>query len=218
MRTALFLFPLLLFFSCSSHEEVPEYVFNSDEMTKIESGFSPLVTEKRFLTVLAQKEIRQFNTIDHKSTAENIGENLRESLVITFGTAEIGTAIISCRQTTGIDLPMRILIYEDVDAKTWVLFNDPINLIDKHSIFQEDCKDVVRELSDIVIEIVETATDSKVISTQVSKSKADKMAESREKLEEGEKELDEEVAKMTDGNSTEDSNSTESDDDDSWFW
>jgi uncharacterized protein (DUF302 family) len=157
MRTLLTSLLVTLFFGCSSHE-VPTYEFNSEEMIRVESEFSPISTEERFMNILSQKEIRHFHTIDHRSSAENIGQNLHDSRVITFGKPEIGTAIMQCRQTAGIDLPMRVMIYGDENGKTWVIYNDPLLIIQKHGLLQESCKEPVKDLSRAIFKIVASAT------------------------------------------------------------
>jgi uncharacterized protein (DUF302 family) len=152
-KTFFYLFLTYIFSACSGHE-VPVYEFNTDEMIRVETTLTPITAEERLLNLLSESEFRHSNTIDHKSSAKNIGMNIYEARVIVFGKPEVEIPLLNCRQTIGVDLPFRITIYKDEEEKTWLLYNDPLLLVQKHRIFDKDCKEVLSQVSDIVHEIV----------------------------------------------------------------
>jgi len=65
--------------------------------------------EKRGATIIA--------TVDHLAAAKKSGLELRPTTVIIFGNPALGTPLMQGRQTAGLDLPLRILIWEDAAAR-----------------------------------------------------------------------------------------------------
>jgi uncharacterized protein (DUF302 family) len=144
---------IYLFTSCSS-KEIPVYEFNTEDMIRVETTHTPLSVEERLLSLLSENGFRHMNTIDYQSQARNIGANIYEERIIFFGKPEISTPLLQCRQTIGVDLPFQIAIYKDEEEKVFLVYNDPLNLIEKHSFFDEDCKEILTDVSSIIHDIV----------------------------------------------------------------
>jgi uncharacterized protein (DUF302 family) len=70
--------------------------------------------------------------IDHAAAAANVGLELRPTEVLIFGNPKTGTPLMQTAQTIGIDLPLKILIWRDEDNKTWLGYNDPHWLAQRH--------------------------------------------------------------------------------------
>ncbi len=66
-----------------------------------------------------------FARIDHAAAAKAEGLSLRPTELLIFGNARAGTPLMQAAQTTGIDLPLRALIWLDADGTTWLGYNDP---------------------------------------------------------------------------------------------
>jgi uncharacterized protein (DUF302 family) len=103
-------------------------------LTSIQSSFGPKETADRL-----QKEIRAhgmiiFARIDHAAGAAAVGLSLRPIKLIIFGNARGGTPLMQAVQTAGIDLPLKALVWEDTDGKTWLSYNDPGWIAQRHSI------------------------------------------------------------------------------------
>lgn len=82
--------------------------------------------EKRGATIVA--------TIDHAAAAKKSGFQLRPTTVIIFGNPALGTPLMLGRQTAGLDLPLRILIWEDASGKVQVGYWPPSRIVDSHEI------------------------------------------------------------------------------------
>jgi uncharacterized protein (DUF302 family) len=54
--------------------------------------------------------------------------------VLIFGNARAGTPLMQARQTIGIDLPLKVLVWEDDQGKTWLTYNDPRFLAERHGL------------------------------------------------------------------------------------
>lgn len=82
--------------------------------------------EKRDATIVA--------TVDHAAAAKASGLELRPTTVIIFGNPALGTPLMQGRQTAGIDLPLRVLIWEDASRSVQIGYWPPAQITDAHGI------------------------------------------------------------------------------------
>lgn len=80
------------------------------------------------------KGLSVFATIDHAAGAEAAGLALRPTVLVIFGNARGGTPLMQEVQTAGIDLPLKALIWEDLDGAVNVSVNDVAWLARRHGI------------------------------------------------------------------------------------
>ncbi len=73
-----------------------------------------------------------FARIDHAAGAKAAGLELRPTTLLIFGNAKAGTPLMQSRQTIGIDLPLKVLAWEDAAGKVWLSYNDPAWLAARH--------------------------------------------------------------------------------------
>lgn len=73
-------------------------------------------------------------SLDHQENAESVGMDLRPTKLLVFGNPEAGTPLMQSAQTTGIDLPQKALVYEDASGETFLAYNDPYYLAERHGI------------------------------------------------------------------------------------
>lgn len=71
--------------------------------------------------------------IDHAAAAAKAGMELRPTEVLIFGNPKAGTPLMQVAQTMGIDLPLKALVWQDDNGKTWLAYNDPKWLARRHS-------------------------------------------------------------------------------------
>jgi uncharacterized protein (DUF302 family) len=60
---------------------------------------------------------------------------LRPTEILIFGNPRAGTPLMQATQTIGIDLPLKALVWQDSDGKTWLAYNDPVWLAKRHGLF-----------------------------------------------------------------------------------
>jgi uncharacterized protein (DUF302 family) len=84
--------------------------------------------------LLESKGITVFCRIDHAANAVAAGLQLRPTEVVIFGNARGGTPLMQSTQTIGIDLPLKALAWQDAGGQTWVGYNDPVWLTERHGI------------------------------------------------------------------------------------
>ena len=88
----------------------------------------------RLEAALAAKAITVFACIDHAAGAASAGLKLRPTTVLVFGNAKAGTPLMAAEQTIGIDLPLKILVWQDAAGTAWLTYNDPAWLARRHGI------------------------------------------------------------------------------------
>ena len=103
-------------------------------LVSVPSRHTAAQTLERLEAVLKQKGIRLFARIDHAATAVEAGLSLRTTTVLLFGNPQVGTPLMQSQQTTGIDLPLKALVWEDEAGRTWLTYNDPRYLAERHQV------------------------------------------------------------------------------------
>ena len=75
-----------------------------------------------------------FARVDHAGGAAVVGLKLAPTELIIFGNASGGTPLMQASQTTGIDLPLKALVWEDAAGKTWLSYNEPSWIARRHGV------------------------------------------------------------------------------------
>jgi uncharacterized protein (DUF302 family) len=89
-------------------------------------------TVRRFTSLLQQKNIKLFAVVDHAGEAHAAGLELRPTRVVIFGNPKAGTPIMQASQTAAIDLPLKLLVWTDEQQQTWISWNSPQYLQQRH--------------------------------------------------------------------------------------
>jgi len=100
----------------------------------IASRHSAAGTLERLLAALAARSLTVFARIDHAAGAAAAGLSLRPTELVIFGNAKGGTALMQDRQASGIDLPLKALVFEDAGGKVFVAYNDPHWIAQRHGL------------------------------------------------------------------------------------
>jgi uncharacterized protein (DUF302 family) len=103
-----------------------------DGLVAVKSPHSVAATMDRFEALAKQRGLTIFARIDHAAGAAEIGKTLRPTQVIIFGNLQGGTPFMECAQTAGIDLPLKVLVWEDASSQVWLGYNDPAYLAKRH--------------------------------------------------------------------------------------
>ena len=103
-------------------------------LTSMRSKFGPKETMDRLEAEIRAKGMKVFARIDHASGATEAGLELRPTELIIFGNARGGTPLMQSVQTVGIDLPLKALVWEDASGTTWLSYNEPSWIVQRHNI------------------------------------------------------------------------------------
>jgi uncharacterized protein (DUF302 family) len=103
-----------------------------DGMTVCRSDYGPKETMDRLAAAVAAHGMVVLARIDHAAAAAAAGMELRPTEVLIFGNPRAGTPLMQAAQTIGIDLPLKALVWQNHDGKTWLAYNDPRWLARRH--------------------------------------------------------------------------------------
>ena len=103
-------------------------------LTTISSRCGPKETMDRLQAEIRAQGMTVFARIDHAAGAAEVGLTLPPTELIIFGNARGGTPLMQSVQTVGIDLPLKALVWEDAGGKTWLSYNEPGWIAQRHSI------------------------------------------------------------------------------------
>jgi uncharacterized protein (DUF302 family) len=103
-------------------------------LTTIRSSYEPKDTMDRLVAGVKAKGMTVFARIDHTAGANAVGLSLRPTEVLIFGNAMGGTPLMQSIQTIGIDLPLKALVWRDASGTTWLSYNDPAWLAERHGL------------------------------------------------------------------------------------
>ena len=103
-------------------------------LTSIESRFGPKETMDRLEAGIQARGLNVFARIDHAAGAAEVGLPLAPTDLIIFGNARGGTPLMQSVQTVGIDLPLKILVWQDSANNTWLSYNEPSWIAQRHGV------------------------------------------------------------------------------------
>jgi uncharacterized protein (DUF302 family) len=100
----------------------------------LESKWSVAQTTDRLETLLKAKGFKIFARIDQKLEAEAVGLTMRPMQLVIFGDPRAGTPLMNTHPTIGIDLPLKVMVWEDGDGRVWLSYTDPVYLQERHGL------------------------------------------------------------------------------------
>jgi uncharacterized protein (DUF302 family) len=137
---------------------MPDSLGVIEGLTSIQSSFGPKKTMDRLEGEIRANGMEVFARINHAAGAAKVGLTLRPTELIIFGNARGGTPLMQSIQTVGIDLPLKALVWEDASAKTWISYNEPGWIAQRHGV--ADAQPVVNKMADLLSAISRKAAGS----------------------------------------------------------
>ena len=129
----------------------------ADGLTILRSSYGPKETMNRLEAEVKTRGMSLFARIDHGAGAAGAGLSLRPTEVLIFGNAKTGTPLMEATQTIGIDLPLKVLVWRDENGATWLSYNDPVWLAQRHGIMPESA-DTLGQMSAALANLAAIAT------------------------------------------------------------
>jgi uncharacterized protein (DUF302 family) len=103
----------------------------------VPSNHSVDQTVERLKDILQAKGITLFALIDHSGEAEKVGMKMSPTKLLIFGNPKGGTPLMLAAPSVAIDLPLKILVWEDSQGKVWLSYNSPEYLQERHGLPQD---------------------------------------------------------------------------------
>ena len=91
-------------------------------------------TVERLKNILQSKGVALFALVDHSGEAEKVGMKMPPTKLLIFGSPKAGTPLMFAAPSIAIDLPLKILVWQDPQGKTWLSYNSPDYLKDRHGL------------------------------------------------------------------------------------
>jgi uncharacterized protein (DUF302 family)/uncharacterized membrane protein YidH (DUF202 family) len=130
-------------FYSENHEEVSMASGSSMEALAVSKGIinklsnnSVDQTVEKLKNILQSKGVTLFALVDHSGEAEKVGMKMRPTKLLIFGSPKAGTPLMLAAPSIAIDLPLKILVWEDGQGKVWVSYNSPDFLRERHGLPQ----------------------------------------------------------------------------------
>ena len=93
-------------------------------------------TVERLEGILRARGVKLFALVDHSGEAEKAGMQLRPTKLLIFGNPKAGTPLMIASPGSAIDLPLKLLVWEDGEGKAWISYNAPEYLQARHHLPQ----------------------------------------------------------------------------------
>jgi uncharacterized protein (DUF302 family) len=84
--------------------------------------------------ILQAKGVTLFALVDHSGEAAKVGLKMRPTKLLIFGSPRAGTPLMLAAPHSALDLPLKILIWEDAEGKVWISYNSPAYLQERHNL------------------------------------------------------------------------------------
>ena len=94
-------------------------------------------TVAKLEAILQAKGVQLFALVDHSGEAEKAGMHMRPTKLLIFGSPKAGTPLMIASPSIAIDLPLKVLVWEDAEGKVWISYNSPQYLQARHHLPQE---------------------------------------------------------------------------------
>jgi uncharacterized protein (DUF302 family) len=101
------------------------------------SNHSVEQTVEKLKIILQSQGVTLFALVDHSGEAEKVGIKMHPTKLLIFGSPKAGTPLMLASPSIAIDLPLKILVWEDGQGKVWVSYNSPDYLRERHGLPQE---------------------------------------------------------------------------------
>src|SRR5262245_27461964 len=100
----------------------------------ISSNHSVDDTVEKLKGILQAKGVTLFTLVDHSGEAEKVGMRMRPTKLLIFGNPKAGTPVMLSAPSSAVDLPLKILVWEDAQGQIWVTYNSAVYLQERHNI------------------------------------------------------------------------------------
>ena len=125
-------------------------------VVSVQSPHDVSTTIDKLTAVLESKGMNVFGRVNHSQNAKNVDLELRPTELLIFGNPKAGTPLMNCAQSVALDLPQKMLAWQDEAGNVYLGWNDPMYLKDRHGI--EGCDEVLGNVSDALANFAKAAT------------------------------------------------------------
>jgi uncharacterized protein (DUF302 family) len=126
-----------------------------DRMVTKKSAYSVAATLDRLSEVLKTRGITIAARVDHAAAAEKVGQILKPTQLLIFGNPRLGTPLMQSNRRIGVELPMKVLAWEDDSGQVWLAYVKPQVLKSEYSVDGHD--DIFKEMEQALDRLTDEA-------------------------------------------------------------
>jgi uncharacterized protein (DUF302 family) len=112
-------------------------VQNADGIVTKRADGSVDETVSTLIPLVEAKGLTVFAVIDHSGEAARVGLEMPNTKLVIFGSPAAGTPVMVAAPLAALDLPLKILVWDDKGGTTSISYNDPEYLADRHHLAEE---------------------------------------------------------------------------------
>ncbi len=127
----------LIFISCNSKK--------STFLETIESQNTLPIAVAKLEKLIKEQGLVHFSTMDHQKNALNVKMNLKPEIVVVFGNPKMGTILMNCNPSMGLELPLRMLFTTNYEGITSITYTNPEYWSLKHNIKDKNCLSILNK-------------------------------------------------------------------------
>jgi len=101
---------------------------------KIPAHHSVAETLDRLTALLNERGVAIFARLDFQADAAKNGLSMRPEQQLIFGNPKAGTPLMVANPAAALDLPLRAICWQEEDSRTWLAYNDPVYVIERHGL------------------------------------------------------------------------------------
>jgi uncharacterized protein (DUF302 family) len=98
------------------------------------SPFSVDQTVDRMVATIRGHGLHLFSQIDHAQNAAEVGLTMPAAQVLIFGNPQSGTPLMIASPLLALELPLRVLVWQDGRGHTWISYHDPHELATRYAV------------------------------------------------------------------------------------
>ena len=147
-KTSIFIFLVISMMTASSVQA----------MVNVKSSNDVKTTADRLEKILGEKGMTVFARVDHAAGAKKVDKELRPTELVIFGNPQVGTLLMQCEQSVGIDLPLKALIWQDEKGQVWFSYDSPELIKSKHDV--KGCDPVFEKVKGALGNFAKAATSA----------------------------------------------------------
>ena len=109
--------------------------------------------------LIKEQGLTHFSTTDHRANAIAVKMNLKPETVVVFGNPKMGTVLMNCNPSMGLDLPLRMLFSTDYEGLTTISYTNPEYWSLKHNIKDKNCLNILQKAKQALADLAQKASE-----------------------------------------------------------
>ena len=124
----------------------------------VTSQNSQKVSVTKLKKLIKEEDLTLFETLDHQANAKAVNMDLKPETVVVFGNPKMGTVLMNCNPSMGLDLPLRILVSTNYEGITTFTYTNPEYWSLKHNIKDVNCLNIIKKAKIALEDLVDKAS------------------------------------------------------------